>query len=140
MTQLEKLGGFGGRADQLNYYSIIGTNPALINQDMERYLGVSEEDIKTGASMLRKNYVRLSVIPEETLKTTRTQIKRSITPSGTAPKTFSPSIPWEERLHNGLRIIGLHRPGIQAVAMGLITNSGATNDHSKNPKKKIALK
>lgn len=133
VTQLEKLGGFGGRADQLNYYSIIGTNPALINQDMERYLGVSEEDIKTGASMLRKNYVRLSVIPEETLKTTRTQIKRSITPSGTAPKTFSPSIPWEERLHNGLRIIGLHRPGIQTVAMGLITNSGATNDHSKNP-------
>ena len=133
ITHLEKLGGFGGRADQLNYYNVIGNNPNLINQDLIRYLGVSTKDVKTAASMLRENHVKLSVIPKETLTTIQPQINRSIMPSGTAPATFSPSIPWEERLHNGLRIIGLHRPGIQTVGIGLITNTGATSDHPKNP-------
>ena len=43
--QLERFGGFGGRADQLNYYNIMAGDPGFINQDMDRYAAVTLDDV-----------------------------------------------------------------------------------------------
>ena len=42
---LEKIGGFGGRADQLNLYHTFAGDPNLINTDIERYRAVTAEDV-----------------------------------------------------------------------------------------------
>ena len=39
VRQLERVGGFGGRADQLNYYNTYTGDPSRINSDLDRYLG-----------------------------------------------------------------------------------------------------
>ena len=43
--QLERFGGFGGRADQLNYYNIMAGDPGFINEDMDRYATVTLDDV-----------------------------------------------------------------------------------------------
>ena len=38
--QLTGIGGFGGRADQLNHYNVLSNDPDLINSSLDRYLAV----------------------------------------------------------------------------------------------------
>ena len=47
--QLTRIGGFGGRADQLNHYSVLSNDPGLINSSLDRYLAVQPEDVLRAA-------------------------------------------------------------------------------------------
>jgi zinc protease len=64
VMRLQHVGGFGGRADQLNaYYTYLG-DPAAFSQDLARYLRVTPESIAAAARGLRDRHrVRLSVVP-----------------------------------------------------------------------------
>ena len=50
VRQLEQMGGFGGRADQLNYYNAFGGDPGLINTDLERFTGVGGRGRSAGGA------------------------------------------------------------------------------------------
>ncbi len=66
---MERVGGFGGKADQLNaYYKAAGT-PDYFAKDLARYRAVTAEDVKRAAASLstaRRAIVRIH--PEETAK------------------------------------------------------------------------
>ena len=65
IMRLQHLGGFGGRADQLNAYQTYLGDPAAFGADLERYLGASRASIAGAARALRQRHrVELSVIPE----------------------------------------------------------------------------
>lgn len=63
---LERVGGFGGKANQLNKYYYYTGNPDYFNEDLARYQAVGPADI----SMFSKKYLRdngrfiLSIVPE----------------------------------------------------------------------------
>ncbi|MEC9321451.1 MAG: pitrilysin family protein, partial [Chloroflexota bacterium] len=40
ILQMEKIGGFGGRADQLNFYNMMTGDPSTINTDIDRYQSI----------------------------------------------------------------------------------------------------
>jgi zinc protease len=63
--RLERVGGFGGKADQLNSYLFYTGNPDYFNEDLARYRAVDANDVGTVASTyLRDNgRVVLSVVP-----------------------------------------------------------------------------
>ena len=65
VMRLQHVGGFGGRADQLNaYYTYLG-DPAAFSLDLERYLRVTRESIAAAARGLRERHrARLSVVPK----------------------------------------------------------------------------
>jgi len=64
--RLQTLGGFGGRADQLNAYNVYCGTPDYIQQDLDRYLSVTREDIAAAArELVRRNPVALSVVPAD---------------------------------------------------------------------------
>ena len=44
--QIANIGGFGGRANKLNSFNIFTGDPDQINTDMQRYLEVSDNDVK----------------------------------------------------------------------------------------------
>ena len=46
MRQLESLGGFGGRADLLNYFNVFTGDPGRLNKDFDRYLTVTPADVQ----------------------------------------------------------------------------------------------
>ena len=43
---LQSVGGFGGRADQLNYYNVMTGDPANLSRDFQRFVRVRPEDIQ----------------------------------------------------------------------------------------------
>ena len=65
VMRLQHVGGFGGRADQLNAYQTYLGDPAAFSIDLERYLRVTRESIAASArALLDSQRVLLSVVPE----------------------------------------------------------------------------
>jgi zinc protease len=64
--RLQTLGGFGGRADQLNAYNVYCGTPDYFDQDLQRYLSVTRADIARAAALLEPDaVVMLSVVPRD---------------------------------------------------------------------------
>ena len=128
VMQLERFGGFGGRADQLNYYNVLAGDPGHINTDLDRYMRVGPEDVRKAAAALGENLVRLAVQPEGSRSSASTSIDRSAAPSPAAAPRFSPPVPRRAKLGNGLEVVHLERRGIPVVASGLVLRGGALRD------------
>jgi zinc protease len=50
MSRLQTLGGFGGKADQLNAYNVYTGSPAFFAEDLQRYLRLTTADIQQAAA------------------------------------------------------------------------------------------
>ncbi|MGD8700183.1 MAG: hypothetical protein PVJ43_12885, partial [Gemmatimonadales bacterium] len=63
---LERVGGFGGKADRLNMYYTYTGNPDYFNEDLGRYKAVDPSDISSVARTYLRDDGRvvLSVVPE----------------------------------------------------------------------------
>lgn len=66
LNRLENIGGFGGKADQLNNYYYLTGNPDYFNEDLARYYAIDPQDISTIAKTYLKDNGRvvLSVVPK----------------------------------------------------------------------------
>jgi zinc protease len=66
LSRMERVGGFGGKADLLNSYYVETGNPDYFNEDLARYKALSPEDIQSVAqTYLRDDAdVVLSVVPQ----------------------------------------------------------------------------
>jgi zinc protease len=64
--RLQTLGGFGGKADQLNAYSVFLGDPGFFERDLQRYMQVTRERLHaTGNKYLSgPGRVALSVVPQ----------------------------------------------------------------------------
>jgi zinc protease len=49
LRSVERLGGFGGKADQLNYYEMRKGDPGYLSQDLARYRAVTPEAVQAFA-------------------------------------------------------------------------------------------
>jgi zinc protease len=63
---MERVGGFGGKADQLNAYYTRTGMPDFFEEDLSRYRALTAEDIRSsiGRYLPRDKRVELSVVPE----------------------------------------------------------------------------
>ena len=66
-NRMERVGGFGGKADQLNAYYTETGDPDWFNEDLGRYRALSTSDIRAAAvSFLPSDRrIELTVVPEE---------------------------------------------------------------------------
>jgi zinc protease len=63
-NRLERVGGFGGKADQLNAYYFATGNPDFFEEDLARYRALSPSDVQAAASRwLGPGRVIVSVVP-----------------------------------------------------------------------------
>ena len=63
--RLESVGGFGGKADQLNVYYFSTGNPDYFEEDLARYRALSPSDLQAAAArFLGSGRVLVSVVPE----------------------------------------------------------------------------
>jgi zinc protease len=63
--RLERVGGFGGKADQLNAYYVATGNPDFYEEDLARYRALSPSDVRAAAARwLGPGRVLVSVVPE----------------------------------------------------------------------------
>ncbi len=65
LRRIENIGGFGGKADQLNNYYFFTGNPDYFQEDLSRYTALDPVDIQAIArQVLTPNRVVLSIVPE----------------------------------------------------------------------------
>ena len=64
--RLQTLGGFGGKADQLNAYSVFLNDPGYFERDLARYEQVTREHLHRAANkyLSRDTRLALSVVPK----------------------------------------------------------------------------
>ncbi len=63
--RLERVGGFGGKADQLNAYYFSTGNPDFFEEDLARYRALAPSDVQAAAArFLGPGRVVVSVVPE----------------------------------------------------------------------------
>ena len=129
--QLARIGGFGGRADQLNHFNVIESDPGLINTSLDRCLAVQREDIlRVADTYVSGNRVRLRVLPETPLSAAATTVDRNIMPPPSKEPAFTPPLPVRDRLPNGMGVTVVEQHGMPIVAFGVLLGSGAAADPS----------
>ena len=132
--QLARIGGFGGRADQLNHFNVIESDANLINTSLDRCLAVQREDIlRVAGTYVGDDRVRLRVLPETPLSAATTTVDRSIMPPPSREPTFTPPLPTRDRLPNGMGITVVEQRGMPIVAFGVLLGSGAAEDPADLP-------
>jgi zinc protease len=69
-NRMERVGGFGGKADQLNAYYASTRNPDWFDEDLGRYRALSASDVRAAAAAFlpQARRVELIVLPESTGK------------------------------------------------------------------------
>src|ERR1700730_17411453 len=66
-NRMERVGGFGGKADQLNAYYAETGDPDWFNEDLSRYRALSPTDVRAAAEAFlpRDRRVELTVVPAD---------------------------------------------------------------------------
>jgi zinc protease len=66
VDELQTVGGFGGRADRLNLYSMYFDEPDAVQRDLDRYLRLERSHVRDAAArwLAGRNAVALHVVPE----------------------------------------------------------------------------
>ena len=66
LTQIERSGGFSGKANQLNEYYFYTGNPDYFNEDLQRFKSVDPADISAAARKYLRSDARIvmSIVPE----------------------------------------------------------------------------
>ena len=133
VRQLERIGGFGGRADQLNSYNVMGGDPNLLNSRIDRYRAVNSEELQHALILLDARHVRLEVLPEPVHSVIASGLDRSRIPIASTKPSFNAPIPELSMLENGLKIMLVQKHELPTVAFGLLLNNGSTTDPSDRP-------
>jgi len=66
-SRMERVGSFGGKADQLNGYFVQAGNPDWFNEDLSRYMSLQPDDIRAAVSrwLVPDKRIELSVVPKD---------------------------------------------------------------------------
>jgi zinc protease len=66
-TALENVGGFGGKADLLNYFEMWAGDPGYFSKSLEDFLAVKREDVQKAAQQFMRDDARvvITVLPEQ---------------------------------------------------------------------------
>ena len=131
--QLEKIGGFGGRADQINFYNVLGGDPELINKDIERYRSVTAEDVSNVALSLGKDMVRMVVVPRIEKTVSIPSLDRSKLPKQSGSVSFTPPKPERVELSNGNKILYLNNPQLPITNIAVLLGNGGIGDPKNIP-------
>ena len=131
---LARVGGFGGRADALNYFNVYTGNPNGLNTVMDDYRKVTRDDVlRVHRQIMGGGQVRMRVNPERPLAAATVAIDRTRQPGGGPSRAFVPPTPQRGRLHNGMEIIVANKPGLPLVSFALLARAGATGDPAELP-------
>ena len=135
VSGLERIGGFGGKADLLNQYNTYLGSPDYFQKDYERYQKCSVTDIRQVVRQYLKPGDRLviSFVPEQSERPKMTDAERNKVPHMGSKRTFRPPTFCSKKLPNGLTVILSERHELPKVAVGLALKSGATADPATKP-------
>jgi len=134
VRQLESVGGFGGRADLLNFYNVFTGDPGHLNKDFDRYLQVTPEDVRRVAEQyMGAGRVRLVVSPRVEVAPAAIEIDRTQQPTAGRARLFQPPVPQRLKVLGGLDLLAVEKREVPTVAVGVYFAGGAVLDPPDKP-------
>lgn len=131
---LSRVGGFGGRADALNYFNVFTGDPDGLNRVMGQYRKVTLDDVlQAHRQIMEAGQVRMRVHPERSLSTATVALDRNQEPGAGPTPAFVPPVPERARLNNGMDVVVATRPGTPLVSFALLAREGAIGDPASQP-------
>ncbi len=130
VTGLERIGGFGGKADRLNQYNTMWDNPGRFEEDLARYRNATAEGVRdTVAKWLNtNNRLLVRFHPETSGRESQAALDRSKQPSVGADKPFNAPEVKSAKLENGMEVFVVERPELPKVSVALATKAGSVTD------------
>jgi zinc protease len=129
ISGLERIGGFGGKADRLAMYHTYLGSPDFIRQDYQRYQKLSREDLRAAAERyLMKPRLAVSFVQEQSSSPSASEPDRSNQPALRSSPTFRPPEVASVTLSNGLTLRVVEREEIPKVSVALVVKAGAVAD------------
>jgi zinc protease len=130
VTGLERIGGFGGKADRLNSYATFLGDPNKFEFDQARYRNASAADIQKTVAQYLATPGRLLVRfhPEKSGRPTEAALDRAAMPALGADRPFHAPQVESAKLANGLDVFVVSRPELPKVAVNLVTRAGSIAD------------
>ncbi len=127
ISGLERIGGFGGKADRLAMYQTFLGSPDWFHQDYQRYQRIKEKDLRTAAKKyLLEPRLAISYLPEVSRPVDRPEPDRSVTPRLMPTPSFHVPEVSVSTLGNGLKLLVVERPEVPKVAAALLVRRGAS--------------
>ncbi len=127
LSGLERIGGFGGKADRLAMYQTFLGSPDFIEKDYERYQTPTAKDLRKAAKhYLLAPRLTVSFLPETATAEEREEPDRSLTPAMKPSRAFHVPKIATTTLGNGLKLHVVERREIPKVATALMIHVGAT--------------
>ncbi|QYF93546.1 insulinase family protein [Massilia sp. PAMC28688] len=126
---LERLGGFGGRADILAESMTYAGTPEAYLDHLQTMAAATPAQVKAAsAKWLRANHYTMTVKPFAKLAAVQTSLDRKILPAlGAAPDVAFPAMQ-RAQLKNGLKVVLLERHSAPIVNVALALNVGSATD------------
>lgn len=133
VSGLERIGGFGGKADRLAQYNVFLHDPDKLKEDFARYRDLAAADVRDVVSQWLDTSSRLLLRfhPEtSTRETAGFAIDRAKPPELGADRPFTAPQVKSARLANGMDLLVVERPELPKVAVSLVTRAGTIADPS----------
>jgi zinc protease len=130
VSGLERIGGFGGKADRLAQYNTYLGDPAKFDDDVARYRAVTPASVKSAVGRYLDNRNRLLVRfhPENSSRAAASTVDRAAAPQlGRDARFVTPEVK-SARLENGMEIYVVERRDLPKVSVGLATRAGTIAD------------
>jgi zinc protease len=130
VSGLERIGGFGGKADRLNGYNTFLGDPGRFDFDRDRYRKAGPEDVRraVGRWLDTPNRLIVRFHPEKSGRAAQAALDRSRPPALGADPAFRAPRVESARLANGLDLFVVERPELPIVAVTLVSRAGSVAD------------
>jgi zinc protease len=130
VTGLERIGGFGGKADFLNQYNTYLGDPDKFAADVARHRDASVESVRDAVAkwLNTRNRLLVRFHPETSVRESQVALDRSKQPALGADRAFQVPEVQSARLENGLQLFVVQRKELPKVAVTLATKTGSVDD------------
>jgi zinc protease len=132
ISGLERIGGFGGKADLLNQYNVFLGEPGKLEDDMARYRALTTAQVRADVDRWLNTPNRLVVRfrPETSTRPPDSTLDRTVEPPAGTDRPFTAPVVQTATLGNGLEIFVIARPELPKTSVTLATRAGAMTDPS----------
>ena len=131
ISGLERIGGFGGKADVLNQYNVFLGDPGKIEEDLQRYRRVSVDSLRraVAAWLDTPNRAIVRFHPEPSQRgAAQDGLDRSKMPPLGQDRAFTAPAVQAAKLPNGLEIFVVERRDLPKVNVAIVSRAGAVAD------------
>jgi zinc protease len=135
VQRLQRVGGFGGKADLLNRYLVMTGNPGYLEHDLARFRDATPTGVRDAARRWLRPDARavIHVVPQGKLTAGTDDTARSVMPTSRGAVAYTPPVIESTTLANGLEVCLVRKTGLPLVAAALAVRSGWSSDPASKP-------